>query len=135
MSDLHPIRHKITEWEGLEHKKRAWNSRDLALAAMLAAFTPRVLSSSPRFSFASVQVRIVDALLPLSVLFGPPGRGRSHLGVFVGNFLGQFLRLDRRHRGTGRQFRRHYDWLGSIGRTKLQGSVGSAILSKSLLSR
>lgn len=77
---------EITEWEGLEHKKRAWNSRDLALAAMLAAlYAAGVVFFAP-ISFQAVQVRVADALLPLSVLFGPAAVVGLGLGVFIGNF-------------------------------------------------
>jgi uncharacterized membrane protein len=68
----------------LEHK-RAWNSRDLALAAMLAAlYAVGVVFFAP-ISFQVIQVRVADALLPLSVLFGPAAVAGLGLGVFIGN--------------------------------------------------
>jgi uncharacterized membrane protein len=77
---------EITEWEGLEQKKRRWNSRDLALAAMLAAlYAADVVLFAP-ISFQAIQVRVADALLPLSVLLGPAAVAGLGLGAFVGNF-------------------------------------------------
>ena len=77
---------EITEWEGLEHKKRTWNSRGLALAAMLAAlYAADVVLFAP-ISFQAIQVRVADALLPLSVLFGPAAVAGLGLGAFIGNF-------------------------------------------------
>jgi len=70
----------------LEHKKRVWNSRDLALSAMLAAlYAAGVVFFAP-ISFQVIQVRVADALLPLSVLFGPAAVAGLGLGVFIGNF-------------------------------------------------
>ena len=77
---------EITEWEGLEHKKRVWNSRGLALAAMLAAlYAADVVLFAP-ISFQAIQVRVADALLPLSVLLGPAAVAGLGLGAFIGNF-------------------------------------------------
>ncbi|MGD0395785.1 MAG: QueT transporter family protein [Nitrososphaerales archaeon] len=81
---------EITEWEGLEHKKRTWNSRGLALAAMLAATYAAYVILFGFASFAVLQFRIVDALLPLSILFGFPAVVGLTIGVFVGNFLSPY---------------------------------------------
>ncbi len=70
----------------MEHKKRVRNSRGLALAAMLAAlYAAGVVFFAP-ISFQAIQVRVADALLPLSVLFGPAAVAGLGLGVFIGNF-------------------------------------------------
>lgn len=69
----------------MEHKKRTWNSRRLALAAMLAAlYAADVVLFAP-ISFQVIQVRVADALLPLSVLLGPAAVAGLGLGVFIGN--------------------------------------------------
>jgi uncharacterized membrane protein len=80
---------EITEWEGLKYK-RVWNSRGLALAAMLAATYGAYVILVGFASFAVLQFRIVDALLPLSVLFGLPAVVGLTIGVFVGNFLSPY---------------------------------------------
>jgi len=52
------------------------------LAALYAA---GVVFFAP-ISFQAIQVRVADALLPLSVLFGPAAIAGLGLGVFIGNF-------------------------------------------------
>ena len=77
---------EITESEELEHKKKTWNSTNLALAAMLAAlYAAGVVFFAP-ISFQVIQVRVADALLPLSVLLGPAAVAGLGLGAFIGNF-------------------------------------------------
>jgi len=72
----------------LEKKKSRWSSRGVALAAVLAALYAAYVFYFSVTSFQVVQVRVVDALLPLSVIFGPPAIAGVTLGVFVGNLLG-----------------------------------------------
>jgi len=60
----------------------------LALAAVLAALYAAYVFYFSVTSFQVVQVRVVDALLPLSIIFGPPAIAGVTLGVFVGNMLG-----------------------------------------------
>jgi len=69
-------------------KRSSWNSRGLALAAVLAALYAAYVFYFSVTSFQVVQVRVVDALLPLSIIFGPPAIAGVTLGVFVGNMLG-----------------------------------------------
>jgi len=65
-----------------------WNTRSVALAALLAALYSSYVFYFSVTSFQIVQVRVVDALLPLSILFGPPAIVGLTLGVFIGNLLG-----------------------------------------------
>ena len=65
-----------------------WNSRTLALAAVLAAlYAADVIFFAP-ISFQVVQIRVADVLLPLSIILGPPAIAGLTLGVLVGNIFG-----------------------------------------------
>ncbi len=66
----------------------AWDSRDIALAAVLAALYSAYVFYFAATSFGPLQVRLVDALLPLSILFGFPAVVGVTIGGFVGNLLG-----------------------------------------------
>jgi uncharacterized membrane protein len=68
--------------------KKSWNTRSVALAALIAALYGAYVFYFSVTSFQIVQVRVVDALLPLSILFGPPAIAGVTLGVFIGNLLG-----------------------------------------------
>lgn len=68
--------------------KRSWTTRSVALAALLAALYSSYVFYFAVTSFGPLQVRVVDALLPLSVLFGFPAVVGVTLGCFVGNLLG-----------------------------------------------
>ena len=72
----------------METRRRVWNTRNVALAALIAALYAAYVFYFSVTSFQIVQVRVVDALLPLSILFGPPAIMGLTLGVFVGNLLG-----------------------------------------------
>ena len=72
----------------MEKKRVGWDSRGVALAALLAALYGAYVFYLSVTSFQVVQVRVVDALLPLSILFGPPAIAGVTLGAFVGNLLG-----------------------------------------------
>jgi uncharacterized membrane protein len=74
----------------LESRKRLWNSKSLALAAVLAATYAAYVIMFGFVSTAVLQFRLVDALLPLSVLFGFPAVVGVTLGVFVGNFFSPY---------------------------------------------
>jgi uncharacterized membrane protein len=65
-----------------------WNTRSLALAALLAALYAAYVFYFAVTSFGPLQVRVVDAFLPLSILFGPPAIVGVTIGCFIGNFLG-----------------------------------------------
>ena len=72
----------------MKREQRTWNSRGLALAAVLAAiYAADVVFFAP-ISFQVVQVRVADALLPLSIILGPPAIAGLTLGVLVGNLFG-----------------------------------------------
>jgi len=72
----------------LNKNRRSWSSRDIALTALLAALYSAYVFYFAVTSFGPLQVRIVDALLPLSVLFGFPAIIGVTIGGFVGNLLG-----------------------------------------------
>lgn len=72
----------------MSKKRKGWDSRGIALAALLAALYAAYVFYFSVTSFQVVQVRVVDALLPLSAIFGPPAIAGVTLGVFVGNLLG-----------------------------------------------
>ena len=67
---------------------RVWNTRSLALAALLAALYAAYVFYFAFASFGPLQVRLVDALLPLSILFGPPAIVGLTIGCLIGNFFG-----------------------------------------------
>ena len=67
---------------------RIWNTRSLALAALLAALYSAYVFYFAFASFGPLQVRLVDALLPLSILFGPPAIVGLTIGCLIGNFFG-----------------------------------------------
>ena len=71
--------------------RRAWTTRNLALAALLAALYAAYVLYFGFISFGPVQFRLVDALIPLSILFGPPAIAGVTIGCFVGNALGPNL--------------------------------------------
>jgi len=71
--------------------KRIWTTRNVALAALLAALYGAYVLYFGFFSFGVLQFRVVDALLPLSILFGPPAIAGVTIGCFIGNFLGPNL--------------------------------------------
>ncbi len=78
---------QIPVWEELD-TKRIWNTRSVALAAVLAALYGAYVFYFAVTSFGPLQVRVVDALLPLSILFGPPAIIGVTIGCFIGNLLG-----------------------------------------------
>jgi len=79
---------QIPVWEELDKNRKNWSSRDVALAAVLAALYSAYVLFFAVTSFGPLQVRVVDALLPLSVLFGFPAIIGVTIGGFVGNLLG-----------------------------------------------
>ncbi len=56
---------------------------------MAALYAAGVYFFAP-ISFAVIQVRVADALLPLSIIFGPPAVVGLGIGVFIGNFANPF---------------------------------------------
>jgi uncharacterized membrane protein len=89
---LHPFRH-INPGVGGEVLK--FSSAEMSLVAFFAAtyaigvtlLAP--ISFDPRF-----QVRVADALLPLSIIFGPPAALGLGLGCSVANFFGGYGIVD-----------------------------------------
>jgi len=79
---------QIPVWEELNYKRRTWNTRSVSLAALLAALYGAYVFYFAVTSFGPLQVRVVDALLPLSILFGPPAIVGVTIGCFIGNLLG-----------------------------------------------
>lgn len=71
--------------------KRKWTTRDVALAALLAALYGAYVLYFGFISFGPLQFRLVDALLPLSIVFGPPAIAGVTFGCFIGNALGPNL--------------------------------------------
>jgi len=63
----------------------------VALAALLAALYGAYVLYFGFISFGPLQFRLVDALLPLSILFGPPAIVGVTVGCFIGNALGPNL--------------------------------------------
>ena len=74
----------------MKETRKSTRSRDVALAAILAALYAAGVYFFAPISFAVVQVRVSDALLPLSILFGPPAVVGLGIGVFIGNFANPF---------------------------------------------
>lgn len=72
----------------MQEKQKRSRSENVALAAILAALYATGVVFFITFSFSIVQVRIADALLPLSIVFGPSAIVGLGLGVLVGNFFG-----------------------------------------------
>ena len=70
-----------------------WNTRSLALAAILAAVYGAYVLLFGFISFGPLQFRLVDALIPLSILLGPAGIAGVTIGCFIGNALGPNLGL------------------------------------------
>ena len=70
----------------VDNKRSESNSRNVALAASLAAlYAAGVIFFAP-ISFQAIQVRVADALLPLSIIFGPPAVAGLTLGALLGNY-------------------------------------------------
>ncbi len=63
----------------------------MALAAVLAALYAAYVFYFGFVSFGPLQFRLVDALLPLSVLLGFPAVAGVTIGCFIGNTLGPNL--------------------------------------------
>ncbi|MGD8544184.1 MAG: QueT transporter family protein [Candidatus Bathyarchaeota archaeon] len=63
------------------------NSRDLALIAVFAALYAALVYALPGISFQLPQVRIADALIPLSIVFGWPVVVGVTVGCAVSNVI------------------------------------------------
>jgi uncharacterized membrane protein len=83
--DLHPFRHINP---GVGGEKVKFDSKDVALTTVFAAlYAAGVVLLAP-ISFGVYQVRVADALLPLSMIFGLPVAVGSSLGCLVANVYG-----------------------------------------------
>ena len=66
------------------------NTKKLAVTVIFASlYAVGVIFLAP-ISFGIYQVRVADALLPLSMIFGIPGALGFGLGALVANFYGGF---------------------------------------------
>ena len=65
----------------------AMRSRDVSLAALIAALYAVLVVVLQPISFLAFQVRVADALLPLAMVYGYPVAVGVSLGCFVGNLL------------------------------------------------
>ena len=72
-------------------KRKTWTTRNLALAALLAALYAAYVLFFGFISFGPLQFRLVDALIPLSILFGPSAIVGVTLGCLIGNAVGPNL--------------------------------------------
>jgi uncharacterized membrane protein len=81
---LHPIRHINP---GVGGEKLRLNSRDIALTAIFAALYTVLVLLLSSLSFGLAQVRIADALIPMSVIFGWPAVMGVTLGCLIGNVV------------------------------------------------
>ena len=75
----------------MSDNRRIWTTRDVALTAVLAALYAAYVLLFGFVSFGPLQFRLVDALIPLSILFGPPAIAGVTIGCFIGNALGPNL--------------------------------------------
>jgi uncharacterized membrane protein len=75
----------------MNNKRRVWTTRNVALASLLAALYGAYVLFFGFVSFGPLQFRLVDALLPLSILFGPAAIAGVTAGCFIGNALGPNL--------------------------------------------
>ncbi len=63
-------------------------SRDVVLAALIAALYASLVIVLPFISFFIWQVRIADSLIPLSTVYGIPAVLGVTIGCFIGNIIG-----------------------------------------------
>ncbi|MEM1945192.1 MAG: QueT transporter family protein [Nitrososphaerota archaeon] len=69
-------------------------TRDLAVSVLLAALYAGGVIALPGLSFQVAQVRVSDALLPLSMVFGMPAVVGLTVGTFVANIFSPFGAVD-----------------------------------------
>jgi len=73
---------------GIGGEKLKIDSRDIALCAVFAAFYAAGVVFLAPISFSVYQVRVADALLPLSMIFGLPVAAGTGLGCLIANVYG-----------------------------------------------
>jgi len=82
---LHPFRHKNP---GVGGEKLKFGSKEVALTAGFAGLYAVGVILLASVSFGVYQVRVADALLPLSIIFGLPSAVGLSLGCLVANVYG-----------------------------------------------
>ncbi len=66
-------------------------TRSLAVSSVLASLYAVLVVTLAPFSFLPFQVRVADALLPLSIMFGPPAAYGLSIGCAVANYIGGLI--------------------------------------------
>lgn len=82
---LHPFRHINP---GVRGGKVKFGSKEVALIAVFAGLYAAGVVLLMPISFGVYQVRVADALLPLSIIFGLPSAIGLSLGCLVANVYG-----------------------------------------------
>jgi len=115
----------------IEKRVARSKSKGIALAAILAAlYAADVVFFAP-ISFQVIQVRVADALLPLSIIFGPPAIVGLTIGVFLGNlYASPFGAIDIVGGTIANLVATSLAWY--IGRRKFSGAWVTAILAEVL---
>jgi uncharacterized membrane protein len=72
---------------GVGGEKVKFDTRDIALTAVFAALYAALVLALAGISFQIVQVRIADALIPLSIIFGWPAVFGVTIGTAVANVV------------------------------------------------
>lgn len=116
---------EITEWGELEQKE-SWNTRKLALAAVLGSVYAGYVTVFGFASFSALQFRIVDALLPLAALLVMPAVVDLTVGTLLGNLTSPFGPIDIVGGTTANLLATSAAML--VGRRKFKGAWVSAIL-------
>ena len=110
---------------------REIETRDIALAGLLAAMYVVVVTTLQPISFLESQIRVADALLPLSIIFGWPAIVGLTLGTVIANSTSPFGAIDIGG-GTLANFLATYAaW--KIGSRGFRGSWITAIIAQNLL--
>jgi len=119
------FRHINPGWEVVKIK-----SRDAAQAGLFAALYALGVVLLAPISFELFQVRVADALLPLSIIFGPPVVVGVTLGNLVANLTSPFGVVDVVG-GTAANFVASFmAW--KIGSRRFRGSWITAVLAENL---
>ncbi|MEM2843688.1 MAG: QueT transporter family protein [Candidatus Bathyarchaeia archaeon] len=104
---------------------------NISLTAVFAAIYSISVISLSSISFQLIQVRVADALLPLSIIFGWPAIIGVTLGCLIANFFGGLGVVD----VVGGSFANFIATLiaWKIGRRKFKGSWFSASILETLI--
>jgi uncharacterized membrane protein len=104
---------------------------DVVLVASFAALYTLLVYVFASVSFLQLQVRIADALMPLTILFGWPATLGLSLGCFVANFFGGLGLVDVIGGGLANLIAGFVGW--KIGSMKFNGSWVVAVLTQNLI--